>query len=165
MTRISHTIVLSDLAGSPPLELEVGREFQGEAFLSSGDLCWIADLNDLTYLRRLLFSVMQRYRYQRPNTRVKPGYKSWSVGTEERNFVMGVGIVACEDGDYPILDFNRRLYLSLEQVQDLFKTVDELMKALNAEKQHVERREPNRPRPSFVDQWGAGIDRKYGGDF
>jgi len=165
MTRISHTIVLTDLAGSPPLELLVGREFQGEGFFDGQEGCWIADLNGLQYLKRLLFSVMQRYRYQRPNTRLKPGYKSWSVGTEQQNFVMGVGIVACEDGDYPVFDFGRRLYLSLEQVHELYKTVDELIRALNAEKQHVERREPGRRWPSFVDQWSAGIDKKYGGEF
>jgi hypothetical protein len=163
MTKISHTLTLVDLAGSPPLELMIGREFQGEGFFSSGDLCWVADLNDLIYLRRLLFTVLQRYRYQRPNTRVKPGYKSWAVGTEEKNFIMGVGIIACEDGDYPVFDFNRRVYLSLDQVQELCRTVDELIKVINAEKRHnAEIRGPGRQWPNFVDQWSAGIDRKYG---
>jgi hypothetical protein len=162
MTRISHPMTIVDLAGTPPLQLQVGREFQGEGFFDSNENCWTANLNDLAYLRKLLFSVLRRFQFQRPNTRVKPGYVSWSVGTEERNFTMGVGIVAAENGDYAVFDFGRRFYISLEQVQDLHKTVTEL-KAIQAEKRHFkERCEPGRPQRSFVEQWGDSTDRRYG---
>lgn len=138
MTRISHPMTIVDLAGSPPLTFQVGREYVGEGFFDSQEGCWIADLNGLQYLKRLLFSVMQQFRYQRPNTRVKPGYVSWSVGTEESFFTMGVGIVAAAEGDFPVFDFSRRFYLSLDQVHELWKTVDELIKAIQAEKRHLE---------------------------
>ena len=62
MTKISHQMTLTDLAGTPPLTLHVGREYVGEGFFDGQEGCWIADLNGLQYLKRLLFSVMQRYR-------------------------------------------------------------------------------------------------------
>jgi hypothetical protein len=164
MTRISHPMTIVDLAGSPSLEIQIGREYVGQAFMDSAEGCWVASLDDLHDLRRLLFSVLRRFQFRRPNERVKPGYKYWSVGTDEQFFNIGVGVVACEDGDYAVFEFNRRFYISLDQVQELFKTVNELIKAINAEQRHVERREPG-PRPSFIDQWSAGIDKKYGGDF
>jgi hypothetical protein len=74
---------------------------------------------------------------------------------------MGVGIEACRDGDFPFFEFGRRIYLSFDDLAELYKTVDELVRAIQAEQRHVERREPGRPQPSFVDQWSAGIDRKY----
>jgi len=117
-----------------------------------------------TNLRRLLFSVLAPVSVPTAERTGQAGLQILSVGTDEQFFNIGVGVVACEDGDYAVFEFNRRFYISLDQVQELFKTVNELIKAINAEQRHVERREPG-PRPSFIDQWSAGIDKKYGGDF
>jgi hypothetical protein len=166
MTVITQELILADLAGTPSLRLQTGREFQGEGFFRAEDLCWTADLNDLQRLSRALFVVNDRFRYQRPNTRVKPGFKHWRVGTEEANFVMGCGIEALPDGDFPYFEFGRRIYLSFEDLVRLYKTTDELIRAVNAEKRHnaeIRAPGPQRRFPSLVEQKLAEIGRKYGG--
>jgi hypothetical protein len=119
--QVLQTELVDIIGRERPLHLAIGRESESVFYIETPEFCWVMDNAILSRLNAALYMIICRMTYRRPNTRVKPGCKSFRLGTGDGQvYEISCGIEATEEADLPFFAMGRRIYLSVDQVRMIF---------------------------------------------